>query len=137
VIVELKHARRLIEVNGWSGPACEPLCRTQRGQMCWEWDEAVESFSVMGALLEARAYPDGWYAIEAVVSPAHAALWAFNVPAEIATVADLRRFQQLCRASIGEPDLQMWLKRPERTKGEVLRAFVRAIERSKRLGERR
>jgi hypothetical protein len=135
VIVELKKARQLLVNCGWAGPEVEPMCSKLDGSLCWEWDEGVASFSVQGALIETGAYPDGWYALEAVLSPSRSKLDAFKLPEPIA-IDDVRRFQALCRSAVDEPELQAWLQDPSRTKDDVLRAFVKAIERSKK-GERR
>lgn len=136
-VFALKRARQLLATSGWSGPEADPLCLATGGRHCFEYDEGVRTFSVMGALIETGAWPEGWHTIEAVVSPAHAALNRFEADVEKVTPAQVREFHRLCKLAVGEPDLQTWLQVPERTNGEVLRAFVRAIERSKKTGERR
>jgi len=133
----LKRAYALLEY-GWSGPEVEPLCLDLEGP-CW-WDvESVRAFSVMGALIEARAWPDGWRLLEQVVAPAHAALDGFlaKVRPEQATPKLAVEFQGLCRASVAEVELECWLKDPLRTRSEVLRTLVEAIKRSRKMGERR
>jgi hypothetical protein len=132
---ELLGAKKLIERNGWSGPEFEPYClRTEtdgHGQKtsvrCWEWDEGLESFSVLGALIEARAYPEGWHALEAVVAPAHHSWWnGAPTPAELVV---------FCKAAVDEVPLEQWLKDPNRTREDVLRVFTTAVLRSGRTAQ--
>lgn len=138
MILELKRARSILERSGWSGAECEPFCTTPNGHLCWEWDEGVYRYSVQGALIEAHAWPDGWYALERVVAPAHAAerLFVENTPVAELTPEKARAWQRLCRLAVAEPSLDQWLATFGRRTEEVLRAFVLAIQRSKK-GERR
>lgn len=131
MILGLKKARALIESCGWVGPEREPMCATSDGSVCFEGDEAVASFSVSGALLTADCYPAGWEALEAVIAPAISAWQRFRAKSE-PTPAELRQFVRLSRAATLEEPLHVWLQRPQRTTHEILRLFVRAIERSKK-----
>lgn len=134
-------ARRLLEECGWVGPDVEPMCLATYEQLdpetwklvtksraCFEWDEGVRRFSVQGALIESRAWPEGWRLLEAVVAPAHAALDAF----EPTGAADFVRFQKLCRKAVAEPTLDEWLRTAGRTQKRVLEHLVEAIKRAKK-----
>lgn len=138
MISGLKRALELLKMSGWSGPEHEPMCRASDGGSCFEDYEGLSRFSVAGALLATDCYPDGWDALEAVVSPNWFAWRTFYAAdPDAVTEAELRRFRKLSAYLRGELDLQAWLREPQRTTEEVLRAFVRAIERSKKSGERR
>lgn len=138
MILELKQARQLLEKRGWVGPDLEPFSVAAKGYHSLEPDTSATSFSVHGALVACGAYPEGWDALEAVVAPRMAELDRFvgAVDSTNPTREQLGEFVKLCRAADGETYLQKWLQEPTRTKVDVLRAFVRAIERSKK-GERR
>jgi hypothetical protein len=132
-------ARELIDQHGWAGPDLEPMCGAAGNIGVFETSPHVQTYSVMGALLKFDVYPEGWRALEAVVCPAQHALdrYVEALDAATATVEQLNQFQKLCRAAVGELYLQCWLEDPQRTRGEVLRALLRAIERSQKMGERR
>lgn len=141
MILGLKRALALLKTCGWVGPEQEPMCATSDGGWCFEHDEAVARFSVAGALLATHCYPEGWYALQAVVAPAWGAWEAFVADAGDPSNWAQKHYEQaarLSRLTRGELDLQSWLREPQRTTSEVLRAVVRAIERSKKAtGEQR
>lgn len=135
MLAEMKRARHLLATCGWVGPELEPMSATLEGRPCMESYEGVASFSVMGALLEAHAWPEGWHLMEAAVAPSTAARNRFNVAEP--TLAQVRHFQKLCRAAVIEGDMQAWLNAPGRTESDVLRLFVEGIKRSRKMGANR
>lgn len=138
-VLGLKKARHLLESRGWVGPELEPFSVDASGARYLVPNAKLVRFSVDGALVEAGAWPDGWYLLEQVIAPAHAAEQAFcsRVKPEALTPELFREWQRLCRAALAEPTLEQWLAAEGRKNGEVLRAFVLAIQRGKKSGERR
>lgn len=136
---ELKRARSLIERCGWVGPEHEgigALCLASDGRACLETEERVAAFSVNGALRAVRCQM-GWSALEAVIAPRWAALDRFLERFALEVLSDdarLREYVRLCKAAAPEKTLEEWLRQPQRTTKDVLRAFVDAIARSKKLG---
>lgn len=140
MILELKRALELLKISGWVGPEMEPMCMASDGGWCFENYPGVARFSVPGVLLVTGCYPEGWNALEAVVAPAWSAWNRFvdgvGAPTK-GTDAWYRDAAKLYNAAQKEKDMGTWLKEPTRVTSDVLRAFVRAIERSKKTGERR
>lgn len=137
MISELKRALHLMKTCGWSGAENEPFCLDSSGRQCWESEEGVARFSVHGALLTCGAYPEGWYVLESVIAPAHAAEARFVLEQKPTTVERARQWQRLCRVAFSEPTLEEWLMVFDRRSEQVQHAFALAIQRAKKTGERR
>jgi hypothetical protein len=129
----LTKARSLVAA-GWAGPEDDlHSCWTISGAMCEANDEAVDRFSLSGALRYVSGRDDAgllkaWDYIDRIVAPVE---WAENQM--VNAKADPRTLIALMRVPRG-PSTLNWLMDPSRTTSEVLRTLDRAIQRSK--GER-
>lgn len=151
---QLLKARRLLAKCGWVGPMCEPWCRDHRGRAVHHQDEAVQTFSVSGALQVHGELAPPWELLGRVVSPRLAALndyvaahqvdperlvWGGDWDGQAWTgtqwvdVEADGRWWQLQVAAAGEYlTFGGWLVQPPRTGDDVLRVFTTAVLRSAR-----
>lgn len=122
MIVELKQARHLLATRDWVGPKHEPFCvATAQG---------VRVNAKFGEQHEPLWKSAKW---AHTLDAQHKGLLRYSVrgACDVAGAA-FGQLEQLLELE----DLQQWLQEPNRTKDDVLRAFLRAIERSKKAGRR-
>jgi hypothetical protein len=154
VLEVLSRAQRLLAGDavhgpGWTGPEhVMGYCRRRWGtsaaglpitEVCDWSDEAVVQFSVEGAL-RAAAHNDAallwgaWELLRSIVAPSVVASETFVrtlPPLTQESWPQWRLWVTLCNVATKQLDLEDWLRAPNRTLMEVLRAFDAAVLKAK------
>jgi hypothetical protein len=151
----LRRANTLIRAGGWAGPEdathhCQELVGRDRHTGapvwagCFPLDEGVVRLSVSGAIFAACATEQNrdellelaWDALERVVEPAwwlEKRFLAGRGWSLVDAAPEIQfRARQLAIATVGQKTIHEWLRSPDTTQEDVLRALTRAVLRSER-----